>query len=195
MHLVTILATSIYAIVGGPSVGKTSIVKALKDEGEETLNEVATELILERLDDGHKEPWNEENFQLDILHKQLAREKAVHSGDNTDEKGRVFVDRGILDGLVYLDIRGKLQTEEFKEIKKLLENIDISNHYDKVFYVEPYNGDNFETEVTAARHEDKAEAIKISNLTKEVYSKYYILVHVPAYLTPKERAKFILDTI
>ena len=187
------LATALYAIIGGPSVGKTSIIESLKEEGEATVREVATDLIEEKMKKGIKEPWNDHDFQYNITLTHLKREEEALKSYNM--KDRIFVDRGILDSYIYLDLRDKLKTDEFKKVSEVIESVNAGNRYEAVFYVEPHSGSAFNPLITEVRHEDLDESQKICNLTLKVYKKHYDLVHVPSQMTPKERAQFIMNYV
>lgn len=188
---IVFLATSLYAIIGGPSVGKTSILEELKSKGQHTIEEAATVIIKKNFKNGIKNPWEKEGFQADIFALQLELEnKAMKSS-----KQEFFVDRGILDNLVYLEINGKKNTKEYKNIKNKIQAMNIANHYKAIFYVEPYSKDKFKTSTTEIRHENTEEALKIANAIKKAYSKYYTIYTIPGDLSPKARAALIEKTI
>lgn len=196
MVVATFLATALYAIVGGPSVGKTSIIEELNKMGEETVREVATDYIMEQQQKGIGEPWAEEDFQLVILQRHLEREKDALAKLKKNKKARVFSDRGILDGHVYTKFRKQEGSKSFEEIRHVIDTMDVSNHYKVVFFVLPHGGEAFESEKKKERPEATAEALKISEITRDVYSKNCThFVEVPANMTPKERAEFILAQI
>lgn len=196
MTAVTIVATALYAIVGGPSVGKTSIIEELKEMGEETVREVAGDYIMERQEMGSAAPWSEDDFQLVILHRHLDREKTAVANSKRNNQTRIFSDRGILDGYVYSKIRNQEDMPVFQQIKNIISGIDVPNHYDVVFFILPHGGDEFQTEVHRGRPEATDEALRISELTWDVYRKYCPnVVEVPARMTPRERAEFIVAQV
>ena len=69
------LAALMYAITGGPSSGKTSIIKELEKKGESVVHEAATDWILSKIKAGVPEPWKEKNCILDIFKLHLERER------------------------------------------------------------------------------------------------------------------------
>ena len=71
----TVIDISLYAIVGGPSVGKTSIIHVLKERGEIVCEEAATDIILAEREKGNLTPWLNEGFELKIFTEKLLREQ------------------------------------------------------------------------------------------------------------------------
>ena len=184
-------ATSIYAIIGGPSVGKTSIIEELKAKGKKTIEEAATVIIKQNLKKGIKCPWEKDGFQASIFKLQLELEKKAFSSSEED----YFVDRGILDNLVYLEINERKNTKEYKTIKTKIYSLNVDSRYEAVFYIEPYSKDSFKTSKSEIRHEDTKQALKISKAIKDAYSKYYNLIIIPGNLTAKQRADLIQTKI
>ena len=114
MLALSLLAASLYAIIGGPSAGKTSIINELKENGQHTIEESATAIIKESLKKGIKTPWEKVGFQSDIFNLKLKLETKAH-----DLNKDVFVDRGLLDNLVYLDLGGKKNSKEYYKIPQI----------------------------------------------------------------------------
>ncbi len=190
------LAVALYGIVGGPGVGKTSIIEALKEKGETTVREVATDYIFERMEEGVKEPWAEDNFQLSILNRTLHRENETLEKSRILKKKRVFSDRAILDLFVYLDVRGKLQTEEFKKGNEIIKSVKPEERYKAVFLVLPWGDATKDYRKDLNRHEELDEAQKLTQKTYEIYSQYFSrLIEVPGRMSPKERAEFVLRKV
>ncbi len=192
----TVLAASLFAIVGGPSVGKTSIINALREEGHLTCKETATDVILEEQAKGHATPWNDAGFEIKIFDEKVRREEAAKKLAADQGKSLIFADRGILDQLVYIEILGKQETSEAKYINEKLSELNPSARYKAIFVVEPWSSDNFELTKTEFRREDSKEAILITKKINEVYSKTGLpVITVPPNMTPKERASFILKKV
>ena len=190
------LATFLYAIVGGPGVGKTSIIEELKKRDEYVIREVATDYIAEQLAEGVKEPWGRENFQRNILVRHLAREAAAVS--DACQKGRkhVFSDRGMLDNYVYMILRGREDSEEYRVIDRMIKKYHVGEYYDAVFFVSPYNGGEFVCEHTEIRHEDTEESMRIHEMLRGLYvSGCKRVIEVPFGMTPEARAEFVLDQV
>jgi predicted ATPase len=157
------------------------------------VQEAATDIIREKLEIGVKEPWKEENFQLTILERHLARESEAIDAASSMGKNRAFTDRAILDGYIYLKHGKQEESELFQKFHERVLLLDPNTRYDAVFYVPPYSSEDFELEQSEVRREDTSEAKKIVDLTRELYSLHYPIIEVPSDLTPKERARFILD--
>jgi predicted ATPase len=185
------MATAIYAIIGGPSAGKTSIIKELQADGQVTIEESSTQIIKNKLEKNIKEPWLKDGFQLEIFTKKLQLEKEMLKSS----KGPIFIDRGLLDNLVYLEISGKENSSEYKEIKDQLATLDIKNRYAAVFFIEPHANKNFQLEKNEIRRESTKEALNLSEKIKAAYSKHYDLIIIPGGITPSARAALIKQKV
>jgi len=108
------LAAMIYALVGGPSSGKTTIIKELEKRGEDVIHEVATDWVTQKFKAGIFDPWSEENFTLDLLNLQLESEEPWLS-----KEGKVFVDRGVLDVYLYAMVNQLAETETLARINTI----------------------------------------------------------------------------
>ncbi len=187
------LAAILYAIVGGPGAGKTSIVEALKANKEIVVQESASDCIIERQADGVVAPWTEENFQLRVLNRHIERERAAMA---LAGEGRIFTDRSLLDGYIYKALRNELETQEFFTIQEILRQFDFSTHYRAIFYINPYNEEAFVVESNEVRHEDTEEALALANLTYNVHKQQCpLVIKVPGNRTPEERARYILQCV
>lgn len=184
-------ATAIYAIIGGPSVGKSTIINELKAEGEVTTAEVATLLIQECIAKGDHEPWLRDDFQPTIFARQLECEKNILKLNPS----RAFIDRGLLDNLVYLELNGKKNTKEYKDIENQMKNLNVGNRYAAVFFIEPHNGNDFCLEKNPVRRESTEEAVALGLKIKAAYEKHYPVITIPGKMTPKERTALIKEKI
>jgi len=190
------LATFLYAIVGGPGVGKTSIIEELEKKNEVVIREVATDYIAEQLAKGVEKPWFKENFQRNILVRHLAREACAISEACQEGRSHVFADRGILDNYVYMILRGRENTEEYRVIDRMIKKHHIGEYYNAIFFVTPYNGGEFACEYTEIRHEDTEESLRIHKMLQEIYaSGCKRVIEVPFNMTPEARANFVLDQV
>ena len=185
------LCATIYAIIGGPSAGKTSIIKELQANGQVIIEESATKIIKRNLDQNIKEPWLKDGFQLEIFTAKLLLETEMLKSC----KKPIFIDRGLLDNLVYLEIAGKENSSEYKEIQKKLKELNIENRYAAVFFIEPHGGKDFELEKNEIRRENTQEALLLSKKIKAAYGKYYNLITIPGGMSPGKRAAFIQQKI
>lgn len=186
-----LLGAAIYALIGGPSVGKTSIIEELKKEGKTTVEEAATYLIKEKIAIGDYTPWEKEGFQQNIFDLQMQFEKeALATGTDS-----IFVDRGCLDNLVYLKINDREDTDEYRNLVEEIDAIEGPNRYTAIFFIEPYNQDAFSLSKSVIRRENTEESLYISSKIKEAYSEYYEIITIPGNLTPKQRARLVLTHI
>jgi len=190
------LATFLYALVGGPETGKTSIIEALKANEELTVREVATDFILERKEAGVSEPWFEQDFQLNILKRHIGREEEAVAQAERLSKGRVFLDRSMVDGYVYKTFHGNTEDEEFQAIDQIIKRFDLNKHYKAIFLVTPHNGSDFVCTQDVVRHENTDESLRLTALTSEIYQKHCpLIIEVPSNMTPEERAQFVLECV
>jgi predicted ATPase len=200
--LLTIFATSLFPIIGGPSVGKTSIINELHKEGHVICKESATDVILEMQSKGISNPWDMCGFEIIIFDEKLKREEKAFKEAIELGKSSIYIDRGLLDQVVYLETLNKLDSYDCEYIMNEIKKIDPKTRYKAIFYVEPYQGENFELskvslnekgEKLEVRREDTKEALILSKKLKEVYEKTGLPIYtVPAKMSPKERAEFIL---
>lgn len=187
MALLTIyFAAMIYAITGGPSSGKTSIIKELEKRGEQVVHEAATDWIVKQFDLGISEPWNEENFTLNILKLQLEREAPWLS-----REGTVFVDRGIFDIYSFAKSNKLAGTKTLACVNQHLNPIDLNERYKAIFFIQPHS-ENFSTLQTEVRRENIQEAAQLEVATYAIYCRHDHFILVPGGLTAEERATFIL---
>jgi predicted ATPase len=63
-----------YILTGTPGSGKTSIIKALQANGYSTIEEAATDIILESQATGNLEPWTQPSFVDKIVTLQKQRQ-------------------------------------------------------------------------------------------------------------------------
>ena len=143
--------TKKYILTGGPGSGKSSILLALEQQGEYIVKEAAEDVIKLEQAYGIEEPWKDPDFQRKILRLQVRRENQI---PNSLE--RVFIDRGILDGLAYT----KPGTEISKEIQR------EAKAYTGVFLIENLG----EIKQTKVRREDQTEALELERKFIEIYT-------------------------
>jgi predicted ATPase len=137
-------------LTGGPGSGKSSIILGLEERGEIVIREAAEDFIRLRQSQGLVEPWLEPGFQEGILKLQLQREAKIPR-----ETKRVFLDRGIADGLAYA-------SPESKTYQRILSAIPP---YTQVFLVENLGS----TATNLIRRENQNQAIEIERKLEETY--------------------------
>jgi predicted ATPase len=184
------LAAMIYALVGGPSSGKTSIIKELEKRKENVIHEAATDWIMRKIEAGVSEPWKEESFALDILKIQLEREQPWL----LCKEDRVFVDRGIFDIYPFAKTFALAGTKTLAEVNQMLNPIDLNERYKAIFFIMPHSV-NFSTVQTEIRRESTQEAAVLEAATYAMYCQHGNFILVPGGMSPTERADFILKKI
>jgi predicted ATPase len=162
-------------VTGGPSVGKTTLISLLQEQGFPVIHEFATQIIKE----GEFLPWiDRKAFQAEVLRRQLAAEAELVTNGLP-----VFLDRGLFDGEAYY-IYDKL------EIPHIFSTLDAS-HYSLALLIEelPF------FEKNDVRREDLDFTKVISNILEGCYSARNVpVVRVPA-LPPAERIEFLLSVV
>ena len=173
-----------YVLTGGPSSGKTSIILALENDWNmPVVREAAEDIIKLYQAKGIQEPWKLHEFQDYILELQVQREiQAKKAGYE-----RVFIDRGILDGLAYYQIMDREPSEALQIALKKMQ----CQPYDKVFLIENLQG----CETNEVRRENLEEALTLERMQNQNYQNfgYEIVKVLPLKLT--QRVNMILDNV
>jgi predicted ATPase len=167
-----------YVLTGGPGSGKSSIILALEQRGEYVIREAAEDYIKLRQAQGTPTPWKEADFQQKILDLQVQRESRINPAAS-----RVFIDRGIHDGLAYAG-------QDTETYNRILEHTFAVN-YEKIFLVELLDDVN----TTAVRRENTEQA---KFLEKLLYMTYWNAGYDPMMIVPNpldKRVEDILRTI
>ncbi|HID55623.1 TPA: hypothetical protein EYP37_03775 [Candidatus Poribacteria bacterium] len=161
-------------ITGGPSSGKSTLIKELSRRGFVTVPEAATIVIKNGL---HHPTADPVSFQREVLSLQIRLEREAEGKG----AGIIFCDRGIYDGLAYLRFYG---------VPESVIRLPPNWRYDAVFYLEqlPYVKDEI-------RFETPEEARRISDLLWKVYRELgYDPINVPA-MEVERRADFVLNRL
>ncbi len=170
-----------YVITGGPSAGKTTVLKYIEEAGYTVLPETARTYIDAEMAKGRmieEIRIDEKAFQEIVLatkidlHKDLSKDKIF------------FFDRGIPDTLAYFLYYGWEPSETMMKAMK-------ECPYKKVFLLDlpPYKKDYARIETDEARQ-------KIHDLLGKVYRDAgFEVVTVPVFPDKKDRAKFILKNL
>ena len=164
-------------LIGGPGSGKTSVIKALKQQGHKVLPEVSREVTLQAQKEGI-----EQLFLQDPLAFSDRLLKGRIKQFNNKAEGTHYYDRGIPDVPAYHKYTGDPIPERYLEASE--------NHtYDQCFYFpawkEIYEQDN-------ERYEDFEEAVAIGQIIKDEYVNLnYNILEVPC-LPVLQRVEFIL---
>lgn len=167
-----------YVLTGGPSSGKTSIILALEQRGEYIVREAAEDYIRIRQAQGQPAPWTELDFQEGILKLQVQREKRIPK-----DVRRVFIDRGVHDGLAYL-------SPEIGTYRKVM--AEAREHkYNAIFLIDALKS----MKKTDVRRETQDEAHELRDKLEQVYKQagYKPILVKKAPL--KQRLEQILSTL
>jgi len=188
------MSSNWYVICGGPSSGKTTLLRELEKRGFKTRGDVAR-VVLEREVAKGRSPnevrKNEVEFQREVTRIKLEKDKALPKNVTT------FFDTGLPDGIAYMIASGNLgsideveaASLEITEARDALQTVrDVG--YRKVFILEQlpilYDG---------VRTEDNEHARKIGEALRQVYEFLGCeIVDVPA-LPVEDRVKFILSHV
>jgi len=172
-----------HVITGGPGTGKTTLIQALKEQGEDTLPE-ASRIIIAQQREGTKGkhackgayPWQDPGrFQELVIKRQAIDEQTIKPND------RSFLDRSIIDSIAYLHINNINPTREQLWLAH-------TSHYDTIFLLEPLPGYRKDKD----RRESKKEAKRIHDTIAQTYQRFgYQAVDVPA-TTLDERVGIVL---
>lgn len=168
-----------YVITGGPSSGKTSVIRELAKLGYLVYYEAARIFIDKEMAKGRSVKEireNEAEFQKKILEMKVEIEKSA-AKDKI-----VFFDRAVPDSIAYYQICGLDPREVLKFCKRRV--------YKKIFLFEqlPFENDY-------ARIENNETIKKLNRLLKESYENLgYEIVEITA-VSVKERVKRILAEI
>lgn len=151
-------------ITGPSSSGKSKVIEELKNKGYSIINESAREIL--------EKNKNEESNKESIRERQLEMINTQLSKENNISADKVFLDRGIIDYLVY--------TRYFGINTKIegLRDIDLYYRYDKVFSLVglPFIKDDIRTE------KDYHEAKKIYDKIIKTYEMYcHDIITVPIF--------------
>lgn len=167
-------------ITGGPGTGKTSVIKALEENGHKCLHEISREITQEAQKRGIEQLFLKEPLLFSkILLK--GRIKQFEEAEN-DPKNLLFFDRGIPDILAYMNYSGNAYPPEFHDACRRY-------IYDKVYILPPWK--NIYTEDNE-RYETFEQAVKIHDELAKCYRMHgYCPVEVPSG-TVAERTNFIL---
>jgi len=173
------MKTNWYVITGGPSCGKTTLVRYLALFGFSIFPETARLLIdIERANGKSVEEIrrNEAEFQKKVFKTKVEAEEKIPPNRLT------FFDRGIPDSIPYFELNGLDPAPVIEASKK--------RKYKKIFFLKqlPFKKDY-------ARTEDEKLAKKLSEL---IYKAYVDLGYNPIIISSdnfKERVKLVLNQI
>ena len=145
-----------YILAGGPTCGKTSLVKELRRRGFVSVDESAREVIKEkRFTPGTAE------FQVEIFKRQIEREN--------NSPLPAFFDRSALEGIAY-------SRKYLSAVPKEIANFDYCGRYSAIFLLErlPFQRDGERVE----KDDKEAEEVH-QHIILAYQERGYFPIHVP----------------
>ncbi|KZS42009.1 ATPase [Aquimarina aggregata] len=170
-------------ITGGPSTGKTTIIKHLESIGEKCLHEISRQVTLEAQEQGVEQLFLEDPT---LFSKKLL-EGRVQQFIEAQEliSSRIFLDRGIPDVLAYMNYANEINPPSFVEACK-------KHKYDTIFLLPPWE-DIHETD--NERYESFDQALQIHHHLYETYTSFgYDCIEVP-FGKVDDRSNFIIENV
>ncbi len=174
-----------FVLTGGPGVGKTSLLEALKKEGFPIIPEEARHIIKEQVKQhGDALPWaNKQKYA------NLMLERSIHSFEEQKQLHPnliCFFDRGIPDSFCYANM------ENLELDPELLVDAGRLRYNPLVFILPPWE-DIYEMD--QERKQTWEEAMMTYQAMQETYlSQNYQLVEIPVD-SVENRRNFVLKTI
>jgi|APHM01.1.fsa_nt_gi Predicted ATPase len=171
-----------HVITGGPSVGKTTTLKALSARGLTTMPEAARLYWDQKESEGYTAEQTREqfDFQRHIEDRRIEMHRRIPDKPEQD----IFLDRSIVDTIAYRRFYGTDNPERIKELTRYVKD------HSTVFILErlPFDDDG-------VRREDEQEAEEVHNCIRETYEALgYEIIPVP--VKPIEgRADYILNRV
>ncbi|MEN8139491.1 MAG: ATP-binding protein [Bacteroidota bacterium] len=170
-------------ITGGPSTGKTSIIRDLENQGFQCLHEKSREIIRQSLKDNSDIlPWmNLHKFSELVISQRMEQ---YHKAKSEHYSNYAFYDRGIPDVFAYMNYDNIEVPKQYHSL-----GTDL-RYYDKIFltpaWKEIYETDN-------ERKEDFYKAERLENYIHNTYKNLgYNVILVPK-ANIEERIRFILN--
>jgi predicted ATPase len=170
-------------VTGGPGAGKTTTIQELNKKGYLVIDEVARVIVEKALSEGKEHPAkNRDKFEKDIMHEQIKRERVL------DPETIAFLDRGIIDGLIYYELDGLKSPQDLVEFSK-------QSSYDVIFFLDFPSEDAYVQD--EIRYETYEEALKNSVVLERTYKDLGYsskIIKVP-YMSVSKRVEFILEQL
>lgn len=168
-------------LAGGPSTGKSSVIKQLQDKGYPCLDESFRELLDKERENDTGVSFGDTplEFSYSIF---KSRKQQYKVGDQFPIS---FYDRSLIDVLAYLDMEHIAYPLDWQE------TIELNKYHNTVFYFPMWKDIYTQDE---HRLETWEEAIKVDRAIRKKYiNEGYELIEVPL-MTVEKRTEFILKT-
>lgn len=172
-------------ITGGPGVGKTTLINALKLRGKRTIQEDARQVIRQQMEvNGEGLPWKNKSLYAKLMLEASLNTYQTVTSKATNET--IYFDRGILDTICYM------QMENLPISKELLDIVHSHPYNQKVFILPPWL-DIYETD--DERKQTWKEALFTFDQMKQTYISFGYQVIEVSKETTEKRCEFILDNL
>lgn len=173
----------LYVITGGPGVGKTTLLSALKNKGFLVVPEDARRIIKEQMQiNGESLPWKNKTLYAELMFEASLNtyQKIV----NETYAKTVFFDRGILDTICYRNMENMPVSEELNKL------VNSQPYNRKVFILPPWE-DIYQTD--NERKQTWKEAVYTFDKMKQTYLEYgYDAIEVPKK-SIEHRCEFVIS--
>jgi predicted ATPase len=171
-----------FIVTGGPGMGKTAIIRALRELGYTTVPETGREIIRQQVAaGGHALPWDDRAaFAWRMFEQSVADYETYASSP-----GPVFFDRGIADTIGYLELCGLPVPEAMLQVAR------TCRFNKKVLLTPPWKAIY---EQDTERKQSFAEAVATYTCMISIYERLdYELIVLPE-ASVADRVNFVLAT-
>lgn len=177
------MSTNLYVITGGPGVGKTSLIMALREQGYLCVDEVARELIREQVEaEGDALPWMNMTSYTTLMLERSVKSYLKHAAS----EGLSFFDRGIPDTLAYARL---IALPDIAFIERAVEEY----RYNPIVFLLPPWEEIYHTD--GERKQSLKEAAETYHMMRCTYEATgYTIVEVPK-MPVTERVVFVINYI
>ncbi len=177
-------------ITGGPSTGKTSVIKALENRGYFCIHEIvrsltAAEKGADSIEDFTTNPILSVKDPVAFNNKLLEGRIAQYESVEETDKKIVFFDRGIPDVHSYMNCFGQRYDKAFERPAR-------SFRYDRVLLMPPWR-EIYATD--AERFESYEASERIFTALERTYRNFGYEINLIPKASVKERTDFILDLV
>ena len=179
------MSSKLYVITGGPGVGKTTLIKALEEDGYNIVPEAARVIIQqEKAINGDGLPWKNKERYTDLILEASFRDYLRIINDHRD--GICFFDRSIYDAICYAGMIGYTLSEQ------IMKKVPDCAYNRRVFILPPWP-EIYETD--NERKQTWEEAEYTFTQMKMTYLQYgYEVIDIPKD-TVSSRKEFVLKHI
>lgn len=184
------MLTKKIVVTGGPSTGKTVVVRNLEEQGYTCLHEVIRDMTQEQKIEENSTGFvsnpivsvsDPEAFNSNLLKARVSQFESV---ENLNSE-LVFFDRGIPDVLAYMDCFGQSYDSKFT-------NAALENRYDIVFIMPPWKEIHVRD---GERFESFEESLRIDKALTKSYLTFGYNVQVVPKVSILDRVQFILEHV